>query len=294
VIPQIGPPASQQVTGPMPKRAPAPPPAAIPIERSPVPPPPTPAKAGPNWVLIGVVAVGLMFAMGSALLCAGVVGWRIWASRTADVAAVPGEAASPEVAALLEEGRALFAQDRHFEAAAKFYQVLQLDPRNVEAERLAFVACELIAIDRMRDELRARVAAAPVAAAATVAVAPPAPKPASRGSSRQSADALFAKGQSAYDAGDYPGAVKAWQQAMAADPSRSGAYYDAEAGIRRAKDRMRADARPHYAVGLEAQEEGDLLTAREAFKETVRIDPYNETAAARLKEVEREIARGGR
>ncbi|MFZ5482488.1 MAG: FHA domain-containing protein [Myxococcota bacterium] len=281
-------------TGPMPLRSPGPP-----IERSePQPRRGAPAKAGPNVALVAVAVLAVLGLLGSAVVCAGVVGWQVWKAQRPPAVATRTEASSPEVEQLLADGRKLFAEDKLFEAAAKFYQVLKIDPQNAEAERLAFVACEFVVVDRLREDLRAKAAAPAAPEAAAAAPAAPAPKQArpSSSSSRRggSAEEYAARGQAAWDRGDYAGAVKAWQQAMAADPSRSSAaWYDAEEGIRRAKDKMREESRPHYAVGLEAQREGDLLTAREAFKETVRIDPYNETAAARLREVEAALKREG-
>jgi hypothetical protein len=233
----------------------------------------------------------------------------------------------------MAEGMRLLSAGHQFEAATQFYKVLQIDPGNRDAERMGYVACELIAIQRMRDALEVRTAseaqradakraaldkanAAPadataIADARTAVEQALAMNPGdadltaaidalkqrqgaiARGAAerretqkRASLAEQLDAGQHKFDAGDYAGAVKTWEALLASDPTRSQPqYYQAEESIRNAKDRMKSDSRKAYAAGLAAAKSGDLLTARTQLAETVRIDPYNDAAAAKLAEV---------
>jgi tetratricopeptide (TPR) repeat protein len=93
-------------------------------------------------------------------------------------------------------------------------------------------------------------------------------------------------GQARFDRGDYAGAVQAWEAVLGMDPSRgSPEYYQAEEKIRSARDQMKTASKKAYTNGMTALKNGDLLTARSQLAETVRIDPYNEAASAKLAEL---------
>ncbi len=242
-----------------------------------------------------------------------------------------------EVAGLMGEGMRLFTEGKQFEAAAQFYKVQQLDPGNPDAERMGYVACEFIAMQRMYEALQARSsseaerAAAKQAALAAVvtALADSSQIPAAlqllgaaasllpgdveladaaaqldgrkaavaRGAAvrkeqkkQASLAEMVAAGQREMDRGSLAKAVGQWQAVLDADPSRaSPQYYQAEEGIRAAKDKMKADSKKPYAAGLAALKEGDLVTARNQLAQTVRIDPYNDGAASRLSDTRKRL-----
>jgi hypothetical protein len=75
-------------------------------------------------------------------------------------------ATAAQVETLLAGGKKLQSEGKHFDAAAQFYKVLQLDPGNAVAERLGYRACGDIALAEMRTTLPAVSAAAPAAASA--------------------------------------------------------------------------------------------------------------------------------
>ncbi|MFN7146652.1 MAG: hypothetical protein ACK4YP_22955, partial [Myxococcota bacterium] len=242
-----------------------------------------------------------------------------------------------EVAALMAEGMRLFTEGKQFEAAAQFYKVQQLDPGNPDAERMGYVACEFIAMQRMYEALQARSAseaeragakqgaldevAAAMTDSARVATAhqrldaalgllPGDPEliaardqlagkkaAMARGAAVRKEQAkqaslaeMVAAGQREFDRSNLSRAVAQWQGVLDADPSRaSPQYYQAEEGIRTAKDRMKADSKKAYAAGLSAYKDGDYVTARTQLAQTVKIDPYNEAAASRLAEVRKRL-----
>lgn len=242
-----------------------------------------------------------------------------------------------EVAALMAEGMRLFAEGKPFDAAAQFHKVQKLDPGNPDAERMGYVACEYIAMQRMFEELQARSAseteratakqgaltavaaaladasqlgAAAQALQAALSLLPGDPELAEAQTqleSRRSAVArgaavrkeqakqaslaeMVAAGQRELDRGNLTKAVRQWEGVLQADPSRaSPQYYQAEEGIRAAKDRMKVESKKAYASGLSAYKDGDLLTARSQLAQTVRIDPYNDAAGAKLAEVRKRL-----
>jgi hypothetical protein len=237
----------------------------------------------------------------------------------------------------MAEGMRLFTEGKQFEAATQFYKVQQLDPGNPDAERMGYVACEFIAIQKMFEGLQARsaseaeratakttaltavaaaledgsqVAPATQALAAALALLPGDAEllaaqeqlesrrgALARGAAVRKEQAkqaslaeMVAAGQREMDRGNLAKAVGQWQAVLDADPSRASAqYYQAEEGIRTAKDRMKADSKKTYAAGLAAYKDGDLLTARAQLGQTVRVDPYNEAAASKLAEVRKRL-----
>jgi TolA-binding protein len=66
-------------------------------------------------------------------------------------------------------------------------------------------------------------------------------------------------------------------------------YYQAEEGIRAAKDRMSEQGKKSYQAALQAMKSGDMLTARTQLQATVRVDPYNDGAQAKLREVKQRL-----
>jgi pSer/pThr/pTyr-binding forkhead associated (FHA) protein len=237
----------------------------------------------------------------------------------------------------MAEGMRLFGEGKHFEAAAQFYTVLQLDPGNPDAERMGYVSCEFIAFGKLRAALEERSASAGERAAAKkaaleavaaaldgrLALADAGQKletaeklnasdadlatarasleqqesvnarAASRASSerkQKSLQQLVDAGQSSFDRGNYGDAVQSWSQVVAQDVTRSTPqYYQAEEGIRAAKDRMSEQGKKSYQAALQAMKSGDMLTARTQLQATVRVDPYNDGAQAKLREVKQRL-----
>ncbi len=242
-----------------------------------------------------------------------------------------------EVAALMADGMRLFTEGKQFEAAAQFYKVQQIDPGNPDAERMGYVACEFIAMQRMYEGLTARstsatqqadAKAAALAAVATaltdgsaidaaraqltaaLALAPEDADLLAAVAQLQQRQSSIARGaavrreekkqasladmvttaQREFDRGNLSKAVRQWEAVLSADPTRGAPqYYQAEEGIRAAKDKMKADSKKAYAAGLAAYKSGDLITARSQLAATVKTDPYNDAAASRLDEVRKRL-----
>lgn len=106
----------------------------------------------------------------------------------------------------------------------------------------------------------------------------------------KSLDAMLAQGKSELERGKYSQAVKSFEAVMAADPGRSTPqYYQAEEGVRAAKDRMKADSKAAWAEANAAMKSGDWLGARTLLEKVLRVDPYNDAAAAKLAEVRKRL-----
>ncbi len=106
----------------------------------------------------------------------------------------------------------------------------------------------------------------------------------------RSLDAMLAQGQSELERGKYSQAVKSFEAVMAADPSRSAPqYYQAEEGVRAAKDRMKAESKAAWSEANAAMKGGDWVTARERLEQVLRIDPYNDSASVKLVEVRKRL-----
>ena len=107
---------------------------------------------------------------------------------------------------------------------------------------------------------------------------------------RASLSDMVAAGQREFDRNNLAKAVGQWEAVLDADPTRaSPQYYQAEEGIRSAKDKMKADSKKSYAAGLSALKANDLVGARKELATTVRIDPYNDGAATRLADVRKRL-----
>jgi pSer/pThr/pTyr-binding forkhead associated (FHA) protein/tetratricopeptide (TPR) repeat protein len=242
-----------------------------------------------------------------------------------------------EVSALMADGMRLFTEGKQFEAAAQFYKVQQIDPGNPDAERMGYVACEFIAMQRMYEGLTARSVSATqradAKAQALVAVAaarkdastidaarallaaalelnPEDPELVDAGGQLQQRQTSIARGvatrreekklasladmvaaaQRDFDKGNLTKAVRQWEAVLDADPTRGAPqYYQAEEGIRNAKDQMKADSKKAYTAGLSAYKSGDLVTARNQLASTVKADPYNDAAATKLADVRKRL-----
>ncbi len=260
-------------------------------------------------IVSGLTVVGALLA-GSIIV--GAVAWKAHAQQ-ATVAAAP--ALAPETAAqvqtLLTNGKALQSQGKHFEAAAQFYKVLQLDPGNGVAERLGYRACGDIAFAHMRTALPAvapapasiapvavpapRTTVAPAAVEPTPARIPvahttasPAPTPVARAAPDLAS--TYARGQALADSGDTAGAIKVWQSLMSMDPDHvTPEYYEAEAAVRSARSQTKDEGNKHYQAALTALNAKQYATARQQLEAAVAADPLNNAARAKLTEVRNEL-----
>lgn len=295
-----------------PARAPAPlnPSAARPhAPRSPSPARPAPSASAPTGMLqnpvnvaLGVVG-GLTFA-GIGLVATIVLGTLLYTSSSARTPAMTPEQTS-QVDGLLSDGKKLLAEGKHFDAAAQFYKVLQIDAGNAVAERLGYRACTEIAFAQMRTSLPAPAVPPPsaevVAAVRALESRPieparprvtptrsPAAAPAYTPTARAAPDlaSAFDRGQSLADNGDPTGAIKQWQSVMALDPDRiTPEYYESEAAIRSTKDQLKQDGNKHYQAALTALANKQYPTARQQLELSVAADPFNNAARAKLTEV---------
>lgn len=335
-----------QIARAAPRPAPRPPVAAVELEFD-------PARAAPrkglvyrrqstgflsrriNQVTLGIVGLVLVMLCGKVSLDTL---RALMAPRAQEAPALstgrpaPGldPAAEAEVARMMSDGMRLFAEGKHFDAAAQFYKVMQLDAANVDAKRMGYVACESIALAEVRRVLGTksasqqqkaeakRLALASTAAAlagdtsaatarenveAALSLSPgdaelmAAEDALAARAAQQSAYAVRARsekqakslqqlldaGQRELDRGQYAKAVGYWEQVLAGDPTRASTqYYQAEEGIRQAKDHMKAEGKKAYASALQSMKNGDWLGARSELRATLRADPYNEGAQAKL------------
>jgi pSer/pThr/pTyr-binding forkhead associated (FHA) protein len=133
------------------------------VAQPPAPPPPPPA--GRSGALGALIAAVVAFVLVVGVAAVGIVGWVFYqkqAAADARVAAIdaaraaaaePAPESSPEVQALMNDGRLLFHEDRPLDAASRFYQVLQEESGNEEAKRLGFIVCEHIAFQQLENDI---------------------------------------------------------------------------------------------------------------------------------------------
>ncbi len=101
---------------------------------------------------------------------------------------------------------------------------------------------------------------------------------------------LFASAQSDRSRGDDMAAISGFERVLAADPDKqTQLYWKAEEQIQQIKAELSARGRQAYRAGLSAMKSGDYLTARSQFRETLRLDPFNQVAQRRLNEVQAKL-----
>ncbi len=101
---------------------------------------------------------------------------------------------------------------------------------------------------------------------------------------------LFAAAQGARNFGDSMAAIQGYERVLAADPDKqTELYWKAEEEIRQIKAELSARGREAYRSGLSAMKSGDYLTARAQFRETLRLDPFNQVAQRRQDEVQAKL-----
>ena len=101
---------------------------------------------------------------------------------------------------------------------------------------------------------------------------------------------LFSTAQNDRNRGDSMAAIQGYQRVLAADPDKqTELYWKAEEEIRQIKAELSARGREAYRAGLSAMKSGDYITARSQFRETLRLDPFNQVAQRRLDEVQAKL-----
>ena len=101
---------------------------------------------------------------------------------------------------------------------------------------------------------------------------------------------LFAAAQSDRSRGDDMAAITGFERVLGADPEKqTELYWKAEEQIRQIKAELSARGRQAYRAGLSAMKSGDYITARAQFRETLRLDPFNQVAQRRLDEVQAKL-----
>jgi tetratricopeptide (TPR) repeat protein len=105
-----------------------------------------------------------------------------------------------------------------------------------------------------------------------------------------SVEDLFSAAQSDRSRGDYIAAIQGYERVLGADPDKqTELYWKAEEEIRQIKAELSAQGRTAYRAGLSAMKSGDYLTARAQFRETLRLDPFNQVAQRRQDEVQAKL-----
>ncbi len=90
--------------------------------------------------------------------------------------------------------------------------------------------------------------------------------------------------------GDAMAAIQGFERVLAADPDKkTELYWKAEEQIREVKSELSARGRAAYRSGISAMKTGDYLSARGQFRETLRLDPFNQVAQRRLSEVQAKL-----
>ncbi|RME24635.1 MAG: hypothetical protein D6798_10735, partial [Deltaproteobacteria bacterium] len=141
---------------------------------------------------IGLLLAAVLLVAGVAAMGVGYLGYRVWARSQATAAAqVTADASTPDASArrsgevppadggpqagdgkagdaaaatatadgvqvLMDRGMQLFREESYLEATALFYKALKRDPTNLQAERMCYIACEFLAIQQLRADLRDR------------------------------------------------------------------------------------------------------------------------------------------
>ncbi len=105
-----------------------------------------------------------------------------------------------------------------------------------------------------------------------------------------SVEDIYMAARSDRDRGDNMSAIQGYERVLAADPDKqTELYWKAEEEIRQIKAELSAAGRQAYRSGLSAMKTGDYLTARSQFRETLRLDPFNQVAQRRLDEVQAKL-----
>ena len=105
---------------------------------------------------------------------------------------------------------------------------------------------------------------------------------------------LYDRAQAELARGNNMGAYKYFEQAMAEDPERqTSLYFPAQDGLSQAKRAMDQESRQHYQSAMGAMRAGDYMTARTAFKKTLKANPYNTAAKTKLAEVQAALEQQG-
>jgi len=101
---------------------------------------------------------------------------------------------------------------------------------------------------------------------------------------------IYQQGKAELDRRNYTNAIGTFERVLAKDADRSTEfYYQAEEGIRQAKQKMRQDAQGPYKDGVAKMREQNFLGARASLREALRLDPYYSAAQTKLVECQRQL-----
>ena len=103
-------------------------------------------------------------------------------------------------------------------------------------------------------------------------------------------EAKVVAAQGDLDRGEFGKAAKGFEAVIAADPSRASAqFYQAEEGLRTARDKMKSATKSAWVEANTAMKVGDWLTARKRLEEVVKINPFDETASVKLADARKKL-----
>ncbi|MEE2752224.1 MAG: FHA domain-containing protein [Myxococcota bacterium] len=117
-----------------------------------------------NWVrvvtlfLLGFVGLVMVFRLVGTAPSSSGQGGGSTSSAFEGITDLPTSAVNAKVEQYLQDGQGLFREKKYFDAFGKFNQALQLAPDNENAERLQYMACEFVSIDKLFNAVQSRAA----------------------------------------------------------------------------------------------------------------------------------------
>ena len=103
-------------------------------------------------------------------------------------------------------------------------------------------------------------------------------------------EAKVVAAQAELDRGAFGKAAKGFEAVLEADPLRASAqFYQAEEGLRTARDKMKSATKSAWVEVNTAMKVGDWLTARKRLDDVLKVNPYDESANAKLAEARKHL-----
>jgi len=188
------------------------------------------------------------------------------------------------VQVLMDRGMQLFREESYLEATALFYKALKRDPTNVEAERMCYIACEFLAIQQLRTDLRDRELTSEEREQLykdAVILA--------RRAMRGAADVDTAESAIIAALEWYPGDDNLLDLQRSVQAQRARGRRSARSSASNSSSMPSGNARlaqQYLDEGLQAISDGRYVTARDRLKRALQMDPMLTDAKARLTEVD--------
>lgn len=209
------------------------------------------------------------------------------AAASAEPAAAPSLGVEAAQGSLMAQGMDLFRKGAYLDATAVFYKALKEDPQDVGAERMCYVSCEFLAIDQLRQDLRARQLS-PAEQQALYQRAVELGRLAARGrgdvdAAEQALDAALAW----YPADPTLSELKTSVQATRARSGGARSSRGATAAVTPPSASDKRLARQYLDEGLQAAEDGRYVVARDRLGRAAAMDPGLGSARSSLADVER-------